>query len=102
MLTFHLTFRFNGTTTFTQLTPEENAFAEELIAYWLSFVRSHDPNTFKLARSPVWEQFTNDKHPRLVLQQDTTTTSGSHLETDYVPEIERCALIASKVKTMLN
>ncbi|KAK7683818.1 hypothetical protein QCA50_013194 [Cerrena zonata] len=93
---------FNGSTTFTQLTPEENAFAEELIAYWLSFVRSHDPNTFKLARSPVWQPFTNEKHPRIVLQQNTTTTSGSYTEVDYVPEIKRCAAIAGKVKTMLN
>ncbi|KAJ2934669.1 hypothetical protein H1R20_g2397, partial [Candolleomyces eurysporus] len=43
---------FNGTTTFSDMTPVETAFASELIAYWLSFVRSGDPNSFKLSRSP--------------------------------------------------
>ncbi|KAH9481822.1 Acetylcholinesterase [Psilocybe cubensis] len=95
---------FNGTTTFNALTPTQNAFAQELIAYWLSFVRTHDPNTFKLSRSPTWQPFTT-KNSRIVLQEgpgDTTTVSGSFLETQGTEETDRCNLIASQVLSQQN
>ncbi|KAJ7590223.1 Alpha/Beta hydrolase protein [Mycena floridula] len=89
----------NGTTTFSPMTPVETAFAEELIAYWLSFVRAEDPNTFKLARSPIWPAYASTKKTRIVLQQDplnTTTKSGSFLELEPERETERCNFVASK------
>ena len=90
---------FNGTTTFTPMTPSEDAFAEELIAYWLSFVRSGNPNTFKLARSPVWPEYSaSSPAKRIVLQEGTATTSGSWTEEEPESETDRCEFVASKVE----
>ncbi|KAJ7701126.1 Alpha/Beta hydrolase protein [Mycena rosella] len=91
---------FNGSVTFSPMTPVETSFAEELIAYWLSFARVGNPNTFKLARSPLWPQFTATVKTRMVLQQDrlsTTTQSGSFLEIQSALESQRCNFIASQV-----
>lgn len=92
------------------MTPVEKAFAAELIGYWLSFVRSGNPNTFKLDRSPVWpEYFTtgavNDLKQRIVLQQDpdnSTTVSGNFQEMEPVVESGRCAFVASKAQDEQN
>ncbi|KAG6894639.1 hypothetical protein C0992_005284 [Termitomyces sp. T32_za158] len=93
----------NGTTTFTPMTPIENAFASELIAYWLSFVRSGDPNTYKLSQSPVWPGYSAQDRSRIVLQQaETLTTSGSFIEKEVEPETSRCELIASQVVDQQN
>jgi carboxylesterase type B len=97
--------RFNGTGVFTPMTPIETAFAEELIAYWLSFVRSGNPNTFKLARSPLWSPFTNSAKSRIVLQEDQhniTTQSGSFLETESALESQRCSFVADQVVAQQN
>lgn len=104
ILTRNFDSRFNGSTTFTPMTPVEVSFAEELIAYWLSFVRAGDPNTFKLARSPTWTEYTAQK-ARIVLQQDpknTTTLSGSFVELEAENETRRCAVVASKVQHQEN
>ncbi|KAJ7796522.1 Alpha/Beta hydrolase protein [Mycena olivaceomarginata] len=96
---------FNGTGVFTPMTPIETAFAEELIAYWLSFVRSGNPNTFKLARSPLWSPFTNSAKSRIVLQEDQhniTTQSGSFLETESALESRRCSFVADQVVAQQN
>ncbi|KAJ7165538.1 alpha/beta-hydrolase [Mycena crocata] len=96
---------FNGTGTFTPMTPTETAFAEELIAYWLSFVRSGDPNTFKLARSPRWAQFTSGDKARIVLQEEprnSTTRSGSFLEVESKGEGERCEFVKRRVGVQQN
>jgi len=90
----------NGSVTFTQMNDVENAFAEELIAYWLSFVRSGDPNTFKLSRSPEWPQYALEKgKERVVLQEassNSTAASGSYIEQEPVKEGKRCEIVASK------
>lgn len=96
--------RTNGTTTFHELTPAEIAFAEELTAYWLSFVRSGNPNRFKLARSPLWTKYSS-KDARIVLQavpNDSTSTSGSYLETEDDEESRRCLLIAGQANQQQN
>ncbi|PFH45585.1 hypothetical protein AMATHDRAFT_71494 [Amanita thiersii Skay4041] len=100
---------FNGSTTFTTMTAEETAFAEELIAYWLSFVRAGNPNTFKLARSPVWPKYTvngtGEGRARMVLQQDPgnrTEVSGSFVEEDPGVGVERCGVVAGKFRDEQN
>ena len=85
------------------MTPTEDAFAAELIAYWLSFVRSGDPNQYRLPRSPEWPMYKSTS--RIVLQQgpgSTTTISGSFVE--QVPETAktRCALVASQAGRQQN
>ncbi|KAG1804994.1 Alpha/Beta hydrolase protein [Suillus plorans] len=96
---------FNGSTTFISQTPAELAFASELIAYWLSFVRAGNPNTYKLDKSPVWEQYTESSPMRMVLMQDPqnlTNVSGSYMERQPVAEAARCAFAISKVKAFEN
>ena len=86
------------------MTPTETSFSEELIAYWLSFVRSGDPNTFKLKTSPTWAEFDSEGLQRIVLQQSNTTdrtsfepfgleqggSGGSYMETEPEKEVQRC------------
>ncbi|KIP05506.1 hypothetical protein PHLGIDRAFT_74148 [Phlebiopsis gigantea 11061_1 CR5-6] len=86
----------NGTTTFIPMTPSQDAFAEELIAYWLSFVRAGNPNTFKLARAPTWPQYHPGAPRRVVLTEGTVVASGSTVETIARDEAGRCAFVASK------
>lgn len=77
------------------------AFAKELIAYWLSFVRTGDPNTFKLDRSPIWPQYTTTEQMRIVLQELETmgiATSGSYVEQEPPLESRRCDFVASKAE----
>ncbi|PIL29185.1 hypothetical protein GSI_09234 [Ganoderma sinense ZZ0214-1] len=90
---------FNGSTTFQPMTPQDDAFAAELIAYWLSFVRAGDPSTFRLARSPVWPAYTVQGKERIVLQEprtENTSVSGSVAEQEPELETSRCAFVASK------
>ncbi len=84
------------------MTPEETAFSEELIAYWLSFVRAKDPNTFKLERSPVWDRFSLDEKRQVVLQQNSATMSGSFVELADEKEVTRCQFVAGKVEEEQN
>jgi carboxylesterase type B len=96
---------FNGTTTFHAQSPVDLAFASEMYAYWLSFVRSANPNTHKLARSPVWDPYSASHRVRIVLQDDphnTTTRSGSFMEAEPADETARCAFIASQVEREQN
>lgn len=96
-----LIYRTNGSNVFTGLDSVETAFSEELIAYWLSFVRSKDPNEFKLARSPEWPDFSTGN--RAVLQQDpnnTTAISGIFVEEEDEADARRCAFVASLAEHM--
>ncbi|KAJ4480240.1 alpha/beta-hydrolase [Lentinula aciculospora] len=99
---------FNGTGTFTPMSPVEKSFAAELIAYWLSFVRSGDPNVFKLDRSPTWERYLtirDNLKERIVLQQpanNSTTESGSFIEMEPSVESGRCAFVATKSRQEQN
>ncbi|SJK99526.1 uncharacterized protein ARMOST_02831 [Armillaria ostoyae] len=93
---------YNGSATFSSMTPEETAFSQELIAYCLSFVRAKDPNTFKLERSPVWDRFSLDEKRQAVLQQNSAATSGSFVELADEKEVARCQFVASKVEKEQN
>ncbi|KAJ7072952.1 Alpha/Beta hydrolase protein [Mycena amicta] len=97
----------NGTGVFTPMTPVESAFASELIAYWLSFVRDLNPNTHKLPQSPVWKPFLSADKERIVLQQGpgnstAGTVSGSFLEVQAEGETERCEFVAGQVGVQEN
>ncbi|CCM02303.1 uncharacterized protein FIBRA_04393 [Fibroporia radiculosa] len=96
---------YNGTTTFTPQTPAELAFASELIAYWLSFVRSGNPNTYKLDMSPTWEQYAETVPIRMVLMQNPqnlTNVSGSYMERQPDLETVRCLFAISMVEACEN
>ena len=85
------------------MTPTEDAFAEELIAYWVSFVRSGDPNKYRLSRSPEWPMYKSTS--RIVLQQGpgtTTAVSGSFVEAEPEVDKTRCTLVGSQVEQQQN
>ncbi len=88
--------RTNGTTVFQPMTPTDQAFAQELIAYWLSFVRSGNPNTHKLASSPEWDSYSPVKPTRMVLQEGTPSSSSSFVEGIPAVQVSRCAFVTSK------
>ncbi|KAG8954930.1 hypothetical protein FRC04_010414 [Tulasnella sp. 424] len=72
----------NGTTVFDPFTENEAAFAKELIAYWLSFVETGDPNLNKLESSPQWPEYGPSRRQRLCLEaaKNGDTGSGSKAE----------------------
>lgn len=87
------------------MSPISTAFAEELIAYWLSFVRSGNPNTYRLTRSPTWSRYTKANRMRMVLQQNPAeilSRSGSVLEVEGEAEAGRCALVGTLAVEMEN
>ncbi|KAJ3571983.1 hypothetical protein NP233_g3398 [Leucocoprinus birnbaumii] len=95
----------NGTTTFSTFNPSEIAFSEELIAYWLSFVRTLNPNTHKLGRSPSWPSYSVQRRNRIVLNEapagsSVDTVSGSHGEIEMDEEVQRCMVVAGLVNQM--
>jgi len=60
-------------------------------AYWTSFIRSFDPNTYKLSGSPVWTQFGfGDGNQRLLMQ-----TNASGMETVPSEQLMRCEYLWS-------
>ena len=84
------------------MTASEEAFAKELIAYWLPFVRTHDPNAFKLERSPLWPQYSASTAPNIIVLQrpagadaNSTIVSGSIVEKQDDAETQRCDFVAS-------
>lgn len=81
----------NGTASYQTQTLSEQAFAKETIAYWLSFVRSGDPNEYKLSRSPSWPKYTTSSPSRILFtESDDTTKSNSSVELVPASEINRC------------
>ena len=95
----------NGTTAFLTFNSLEIAFSEELIAYWLSFVCTLDPNSQKLRRAPSWPSYNVNERSRIVLNEapvdaDVNTMSGSHNEIESEEEVRRCLVIADLVGQM--
>ncbi|TVY42441.1 Lipase, partial [Lachnellula occidentalis] len=62
-----------------------------ITSYWASFIRSKDPNTYKLSSAPVWEVF-GANMSRIHFPGD-----GSPVAMEEVPEDqkERCAYLSS-------
>lgn len=96
----------NGTYAFTPFnSTSQSTFAKELLAYWVSFVRSGDPNVHRLEGSPIWPKWENGyvggssaspKGKRMVLKEGSTTgyrgkyQSGSRAEQEPAKELSRC------------
>ncbi|KAJ8072175.1 hypothetical protein PM082_015733 [Marasmius tenuissimus] len=93
----------NGTATFTPLNENQRAFSRELIAYWISFVRDYNPNTYKLDQSPEWPSYDVDLGSRqMVLHQGQDGDSGSHVETEDAAVKKRCDFVYGKVDEEQN
>lgn len=58
--------------------------------YWTSFIRSYNPNTYRLAGAPEWQEWSVEGKQRLLFQ-----TNGTSMES--VPEAQRarCAYLSS-------
>ncbi|CCA72715.1 related to triacylglycerol lipase II precursor [Serendipita indica DSM 11827] len=101
----------NGSYTLTKFTsPSQKQFERELLAFWVSFVRTGDPNKYRLANAPEWPRWENEKKnlwgkvvsspARMVLKQgETGLTSddyqpGSFVEDQPHEELERCRALS--------
>ena len=49
--------------------------------YWTSFIRAHDPNTYRLAGSPEWDQWNPLLMNRIRFETNTTTMEIVDLDT---------------------
>ncbi|KAJ3482852.1 hypothetical protein NLI96_g6703 [Meripilus lineatus] len=88
----------NGTATFNSVASSTSEFASEMISYWMSFVRSGDPNTHKSHRSPHWPEYSTGSQGskvRMVLQEGGVGESGSYVEVEDAEESVRCDFVAS-------
>lgn len=59
-------------------------------AYWTSFIRSFNPNTYRLAGSPEWDSWTKNGYQRLMFQ-----TNNTHMEEVPADQKARCAYLSS-------
>ena len=59
--------------------------------YWISFIRSQDPNRFRALGTPVWEQWTNDNEFRRLKFE----TNSTMMETVPIDQQARCAYLSS-------
>jgi carboxylesterase type B len=87
----------NGTTVYTAQNTAERALGAEVIAYWLSFVRTGgDPNAYKLPRSPQWPNYTAPSRQRVVIQAvddangALVNTSAIVAEKEPEIQVQRC------------
>lgn len=69
-----------------------NAIVAVTQAYWTSFVRSYDPNTFRLEGSPRWEEWGTGESAFQRLKFETNVTA---METVDAAQRERCAYLSS-------
>ncbi|KAK5127523.1 hypothetical protein LTR85_006862 [Meristemomyces frigidus] len=59
--------------------------------YWTSFIRSFDPNKYRLSGTPMWEAWTqSNSYQRLMFQ-----TNNTHMERVPADQQARCAYLAS-------
>ncbi|EMC97540.1 hypothetical protein BAUCODRAFT_147606 [Baudoinia panamericana UAMH 10762] len=59
--------------------------------YWTSFIRSYNPNTYRLAGTPTWEAWTTgNRYQRLMFQTNNTT-----METVPSDQQARCIYLSS-------
>ncbi|KAJ7757066.1 Alpha/Beta hydrolase protein [Mycena metata] len=75
---------------FTVFNPEQDALARQAVAWWSSFARTLDPNTFALPGSPTWLPASEGGFMVADLGVNSTVpNSGMVLRTDDYPK--RCA-----------
>lgn len=57
--------------------------------YWTSFIRAHDPNTYRFPGTPVWERFSGEGMERILLE-----TNGTVMEVVPGDQRERCEYLS--------
>lgn len=69
----------------------DSALIPTIQAYWTSFIRSKDPNTYKLAASPRWETFGAVDLKRVLFPNDPQEV---RMESVPVDQRVRCAYLS--------
>ena len=70
----------------------DNASIPTIQAYWTSFIRTKDPNTYKLKSSPEWTTFNSTGMGRLHFPNDPTNVKMESVPAD---QRARCAFFQS-------
>lgn len=72
----------------------DNALTPAISAYWTSFIRSKDPNTYKLASTPRWSTWNGTVNPtiRILFPNDPKKIG---MEQVTVEQRTRCAYLSS-------
>lgn len=60
----------------------EMAMIPTVQSYWTGFIRTSDPNTFRLSGSPVWETWTGTEYPS---RRQRRGKSAEEKGKDHVP-----------------
>lgn len=58
--------------------------------YWTSFIRSYNPNTYRLPGTAEWQEWTADTKQRLLF-----VTNGTSMESVPQDQRQRCAYLSS-------
>jgi carboxylesterase type B len=74
----------------TSYLAENKAIIPVVQAYWLSFIRTYNPNTFRLPGSPEWEEWDPSDQRRLVIQ-----TNKTRMEVVDPEQRKRCEYLSS-------
>ncbi|KAI9651299.1 hypothetical protein NHQ30_001337 [Ciborinia camelliae] len=75
-----------------------SALTPSMQAYWTSFIRSKDPNTYKLDSAPRWEQLKVSTYQRILLQAaNVTGTAVANVTMETIPDeqLARCQYLSS-------
>ncbi|CZT49185.1 related to cholinesterase precursor [Rhynchosporium secalis] len=69
----------------------DNALTPTIQAYWTSFIRSKDPNTYRLKGAPRWETFAAENGRRVVFQNEVRAVGMEDVPGE---EEVRCAFLS--------
>ncbi|CAD6446434.1 9a1562fc-5002-4a32-8486-2208e186d697 [Sclerotinia trifoliorum] len=76
----------------------DSALIPSIQAYWTSFIRSKDPNTYKLKSTPKWKEFSITNYQRILFQaQNATGTATPRVKMESIPDkqLKRCNYLSS-------
>ncbi|KAJ7769194.1 carboxyesterase [Mycena maculata] len=76
---------------FTVFNSTQDALARQAVAWWSSFARSLDPNTYAIAGSPMWELASTGGFMIADQGFNTTTPTGSVMGVRTADDVERLA-----------
>ncbi|KAL2061501.1 hypothetical protein VTL71DRAFT_6878 [Oculimacula yallundae] len=75
----------------------DNALTPTIQAYWTSFIRSKDPNTYKLAGAPKWETFGTGDGTRVVFPNKVKDVAMESVPQDQRTRCEFLSGIGSSI-----
>ncbi|QSZ31841.1 hypothetical protein DSL72_001410 [Monilinia vaccinii-corymbosi] len=76
----------------------DSALIPSIQAYWTSFIRTKDPNTYKLESAPKWEQLKTSNYQRIHFRAENVTGDAiANVTMESIPDeqMARCAYLSS-------